>query len=258
MDEFARLFSIERNLFQRFVIVYKYIRYLNSDPLIKNILQSIFDDTAKVIGEPEDCLDEKKFLNVKGQALFSREFWVYYGNLEIIYGKMKNIKNCRIKDKKEFTALCNLFSKPYSRQMLELSFKVVNSEVFERLDQECFFCCEDKENLTYFDTEKSILYVKGNKILIGKQSKVTNAHKILKYIFIDNKDNLKDDFYYSEIAEDEFGELDYKSRKNNWRKYTRTCEVINEKVIKQHKHIKQFLKFNSGTKGRIKVNRKYL
>ena len=171
---------------------------------------------------------------------------------------MRKIKDCRLKDKKEFSSLCHLFSKPYSKQMLELSFIVVNSEVFDRLDQECFFCCDDKSDKTYFDAKKSILYIKGKKIEINKQEKITNAHKILKYIFIDNKDNLTDDFFYSEIAEDEFGELDYKSRKNNWRKYTRTCEVINEKINKEHKDIKQFLKFNSGIKGKLKVNKKYL
>jgi len=258
MNEFARLFSIERNLFQRFVIVYKYIRYCNSEPIVKGILQKIFDDTAKVMGEPEENMNEDKFLNVKGKAIFSQEFWIYYNNLETIYGKMRKIKDCRLKDKKEFSSLCHLFSKPYSKQMLELSFKVVNSEVFDRLDQECFFCCDDKSDKTYFDAKKSILYIKGKKIEINKQEKITNAHKILKYIFIDNKDNLTDDFFYSEIAEDEFGELDYKSRKNNWRKYTRTCEVINEKINKEHKDIKQFLKFNSGIKGKLKVNKKYL
>lgn len=259
MDEFARLFSIERNLFQRFVIVYKYIRFLNSDPLVKNVLQKIFDDTAKVIGEPDECMDEDKFLNVKGKAIFSQEFWIYFNNLETIYGKMKKMKNCRIQDKKEFDTLCRLFSKPYSKQMLELSFKVVNSEVFDRIDQECFFCCEDKSDKTYFDEKKSILYVKGRKIKITKQDKITNAHKILKYIFIDNKDNLNDDFYYSEIAEDEFGELEYNKDEKAWKKYHDSCKYINKVVEeKTKKQIKKFLIHNTGSRGRVKINKKYI
>ncbi len=83
MNEFARLFSLETNLFQRLVIVYKYIRFLNTDPLAKNILQKIFNDTAKIIGKVEGCMDETKFLDVEGQALFSRDFWIYYKNLEM-------------------------------------------------------------------------------------------------------------------------------------------------------------------------------
>ena len=257
MNEFARLFSIERNIFQRFVIVYKYIRFCNSDPLVKDVLQKIFDDTAKYIGEPEENLDEDKFLDVKGQALFSREFWIYYNNLEIIYGKMKKIKNCKLKDKEDFNTLYRLFSKPYSKQMLELSFKIVNSEVFDRLDQECFFSHNENDDKTYFEDDKSILYVKGKKVKINKQDKITNAHKILHHIFISNKDNLIDDFFYSEIAEDEFGELDYKSRKNNWKKYHNTCSDLNKK-IELDIGIKNFLKFNTGRKGKLKLNPKYL
>ncbi len=257
MNEFARLFSIERNFFQRFVIVYKYIYFLNTDPLVKNILQSIFDDTAKIIGEPDDCMDEDKFLDVKGKAIFSHEFWTYYSNLEIIYGKMKKMRKCRTYDKEELSALCHLFSKPYSKQMLILSFKVVNSEIFDRLDQECFLNGDDKDEKTFFNEDKSELHFKGNKIRISKQDKITNAHKILHYIFITNKDNLTDDFYYSEIAEDEFGELEYKANKNNWKKYNNSCAELNKK-IEQAVGIKDFLKFNTGKKGKVKLNRKYL
>src|SRR3989338_7545708 len=99
MSEFARLFSIERNIFQRFVIAYKYFSYLNTDPIIKDILQKIFDDTAKVMGEPEENMDEDKFLDVKGEALYSNSFWMYYTNLEVIHDKMKKLKNCHLEDK---------------------------------------------------------------------------------------------------------------------------------------------------------------
>lgn len=258
MNEFARLFSIERNIFQRFVIVYKYIRFCNSEPIVKGVLQKIFDDTSKYIGEPEENFDEDKFLDVKGKAIFSQEFWIYYNNLETIYGKMKKIKKCRINDKKEFGSLCHLFSKPYSKQMLELSFKVINSEVFDRLDQECFFCCEDKDEKTYFDADKSILHVKGYNINISKHDKITNAHKIMKYIFVDNKDNLKDDFFFSEIAENEFSELEYTKDKKSWNKYYSACIKINNKIKKQSKgKLTDFLIYNTGNRGRVKINKQY-
>ncbi len=114
----------------------------------------------------EDCLDEDQFLDVKGQAIFSRQFWIYYSNLEIIYGKMKKLKKCGVDDRLEFETLCQLFSKPYSRDMLSLSFKVVNSEVFTQLNQTLFF--DDSGEETRFDAKHSILYVKGKKILINK------------------------------------------------------------------------------------------
>lgn len=136
MLEFTKLFCIETNIFQRFVIVYKYFKFLNTEPIVKDVLQKIFDDTAKIIGEPEENMDEDKFLKVKGDALFSREFWVYYTNLEVIHGKMKKLQKCHLTDKSELEQLSKLFSKPYSKKMLELSLEVINSEVFNRLDQE--------------------------------------------------------------------------------------------------------------------------
>lgn len=255
MLEFTQLFSIERNIFQRFVIVYKYICFLNKEPIVKDVLQKIFDDTSKIIGEPEVSTKENEFLKVKGDVILSREFWIYYSNLEIIYGKMKQMQQCQITDKTEFEQLYKLFAKPYSEKMLTLSFEVVNSEIFNRLDQACFYLEDAKENETFFDEQTGILHIKGHKIKINKQDKITNAFKIIRHIFITNKNNTSDDFYFSEIAEDEFNELDYKHRKNNWRKYAKACEHINAKT----KDIAEnFLILNTGETGKLKVNPKYL
>ena len=38
MLEFTKLFCIETNIFQRFVIVYKYFKFLNKDPIVKDVL----------------------------------------------------------------------------------------------------------------------------------------------------------------------------------------------------------------------------
>jgi hypothetical protein len=258
--ELTRLFCIERNIFQRFVIVYRYIRLLNKDPLTKEILQKMFDDTAKVMGKlQKNGMDEEEFLDVKGEAIYTNDFWMYYSNLEVIHGKMKNIKECKTCDKVKFSNLSRLYSKPYSKEMLNLSFKVINSNVFDQLDQKCFLDEDKKVGKTYFDEKKSVLYIKDKKVLINRQGKITNSHKILKYIFIDNKKNLEDDFFYSEIAENEFNELDYKERKNNWRTYFRACQDINDKILNQtNELIKDFLEFNTGKKGKASINKKYL
>lgn len=260
MLELTRLFCIERNIFQRFVIVYRYIRLLNKDPLTQEILQKMFDDTAKIMGKlHKDGMDEDEFLDVKGEVIYTNDFWIYYSNLEVIHGKMNKIKECKICEKDNFENLSRLYSKPYSKEMLELSFKVINSNIFDQLDKKCFLCDDKKDNKTYFDEKKSILFIKGQKVYINKQERMTNAHKILKYIFIDNKNNLKDNFFYSEIAEDEFGELEYKERRNNWKKYNRTCQYINDKIREQTNNtIIEFLKYNTGSKGKVKINKKYL
>lgn len=257
MLEFTRLFSIEQNIFQRFVIVYRYIYFLNTDPVAKSILQRIFDQTTEYLGNvPPD----EAFLDVNGDAIFSREFWLYYSNLKTIHERMKQMKECKMSDKSSLNSLYRLFSKPYSREMLELSFKVVNSEVFDRLDQECFVANEsDTDEKTYFDKKKSILHIKGKVVRINKSSQITNAHKILQYIFITNKNNLDDEFFYSEIAMDEFDEIDYSGRKNNWRRYHRACTDINDKITDQTNNIiTDFLVYNTGRRGSVQVNQKYL
>ena len=220
----------------------------------------MFDDASKVMGKMQNCgMNEDEFLDVKGEVIYTNDFWMYYSNLEVIHGKMKTIKKCKVCDKTKFDGLCRLFSKPYSNEMLELSFKVINSNVFNQLDQKSFFNEDKQSDKTWFDEKKSILYTKGQKIMVNRQDKITNAHKILKYIFIDNKKNLEDDFFYSEIAENEFNELDYKERKNNWRTYFRACQDINDKILNQtNELVKDFLEFNTGKKGKASINKKYL
>lgn len=257
MLKFTRHFAIEKNAFQRFVIVYKYILYIHNEPLAKSALQRIFEDISPTISQIEDRDTGEYLPDYQDEILASREFWTYYSNLEVIHAKMGKLKQCRINEKEEFQNLHNLFSKPYSNFMLELSFKVVNSEIFDRLDQETFFTGDILKEKTFFDEEKSVLYIKGKKILINKQNKLTNAHKILRHIFITNSSNTKDDFYYSEIAEDEFHELDYKARKDNWRKYNTACELINGKIEKET-GIKDFLRYSSGSTGKVHLNKKYL
>lgn len=257
MLKFTRHFSIEKNVFQRFVIVHKYVLYIQNEPLAKSALQKVFEDISPAIPQNENRDTGEYLPDYQDEILASREFWTYYSNLEVIHAKMEKLKQCRINEKEEFQNLHNLFSKPYSNFMLELSFKVVNSEIFDRLDQETFFTGDKLKEKTFFDEEKSVLHIKGKKILINKQNKVTNAHKILRHVFITNSSNTEDDFYYSEIAEDEFHELDYKSRKNNWRKYYTACEIINDKIEKET-GIKDFLTYSSGSTGKIHLNKRYL
>jgi hypothetical protein len=170
---------------------------------------------------------------------------------------MRKIKKCEVEDRSEFEDLNKLFSKPYSAEMLKLSFKVVNSNIFDKLDQESFINGEKESKKPYFNEKKSTLYIKDKKVRINKQGNETNGHKVLKYIFIDNKDNLQDNFFYSEMAEDEFKDRDYKNKKKGWQKYHNACVEINDKAEKQA-GIKKFLICTTGRKGKVKINRDFL
>jgi hypothetical protein len=122
---------------------------------------------------------------------------------------------------------------------------------------------EPKEiiKIPIFDEDESVLRIGQHEIKIARQDKVTNEHKILKNIFIDHEDNLEDDFYYAEIAKEEFGENKelYTKDKDNWKRYHSACKAINEKVREATDNkIKQFLIFNSTIIGKVRINPEYL
>lgn len=248
-------FNLEKSIFQKFVIIHKYVDYLNKTPLTKEVLQKIFEDTAFTMDELYENLPNKEVRSkVRG-----KKFWMYYSDLEMIYDVMNDFKSCKSLQKAEFDKLCLDFSEPYSEEILRLSFKVVNSYVFNHLDRESFFCEHKKDGLTWFDEKNSILYIKGEKVIINRQDKITNAHKILRHIFINNKNNLSDDFYYSEIAFEEFEDMEYKQDKSSWKRYFIACEKIKNKIFDKTKNkVDNFLIFNTGQKGRVKLNSEYI
>lgn len=257
------LFKVETSFFQKLTIIYKYIYLVDKDPIIKDILQSIFDKTIKNLGKYESSkLDKDNFLDINSNLFHDQEFWQYYFNLERIYREMKKYDS-KAKDKVNLEELYKLLSSPYSKDSLELSFEVINYYILEEMDKKRFKKeLENKEskNKLSFNENKSILMIKDYSIKIAKQRKITNEHKLLVYIFNQNSDNLADDFYYSEIAEFEFNDLDYyKENINAWKRYYKACESINEKVRRESRNtIIKFLIYNSGRKGRVKINKKYL
>jgi len=255
LTKLTETFRLEKNIFQKFVIIHKYIDYLNKTPLTKEVLQKIFEDTATTMNEIYENLPKKAIRNkVRG-----KKFWMYYSDLEMIHDTMGDFKDCKTMERTEFDKLCLDFSEPYSEEILELSFKVVNSHVFNWLDRKSFFTAKARDGKTWFDSKRSVLYIDEFKIKISEQSKETNAHKILKHIFSDNRDNINDNFFFSEMAEDVFEDLEYKADRNSWQRYYDTCKRINEKIkIKTKNVVNKFLIFNSGQKGYLRVNSKYL
>ena len=117
---------------------------------------------------------------------------------------------------------------------------------------------EIKKQLS-FDPKKSILYLLGQEIKIARQDRKTNAHEVLEYIFIDNADDIGQEFSYAFIAEDRFKEEDYGRQKDAWRKFHTACLGIQEKIRKGTKEkIDDFLIFNTSKTGSFRINPKYL
>lgn len=117
----------------------------------------------------------------------------------------------------------------------------------------------ENPKVKFYDEEKRVLHIGNYEISIAKNEGNNNAHEIMAYIFIDNKDSLKDKLYYAEIAEKRF-EADYNRRnKYAYQPYSGTCKRINQ-IIKDatDSKIKDFLILNYSTLGHIEINPKYL
>lgn len=255
LAKLAKDFSEEENVFQRSLTIFKFIEILQKNKDTKKALDSLLSETSKemeckgLTGE-DDLLCEK--------AGIECDFWVCYGALDKVHTLILKYKDTQ--DKRYTDKAVKLITASYYPEIYRICFKMVAGCLLEKMETDYLLANKkDKDDKVYFDSQRSILRVKGFKILITQRGQENNAHKILKYIFKDNKDNLKDNFFFSEIAEDVFEDLEYKDDKNSWKKYHRACELINEKIIKGTKNaVDKFLIFNTGQKGFLKLNSEYL
>ena len=251
----ANTFTSADTVFQRAISIFKFVEIILKNKESKKALDAMLSEANKEF----DCYELSGEDNLMCEKLgLNCKFWWFYSNLDEIYTLMKRYKDND--DKKFINKVKEILSDDYAFDILTLSMKVVGGCIIVKMGKKEFIAGKlSKSNKTWFDDKNSILYVKDEKVLINKQSKETNAHKILKYIFKDNKNNLQDDFFFSEIAFDEFEDMEYKQNDESWRKYFVACREINLKVQKQTKNkINDFLIYNYGKKGRAKINQEYL
>lgn len=247
-------FFEEENVFRKSVIVFNFVETILKNKEAKKSFDSLVAEAAEEITSAETGNEEDI---LKTKLCCGSRFWRHFADLDAVHSIMKRMR--RDKDRRGLKKLDNIICQPYSANLFHAAFQVVGGCVLEKMEQEEFLKWADKSNKTWFDEKKSILYIKGERVIINNQDKITNAHKILRYIFITNKDNIKDDFFYSEMAFDEFEDIEYKQDKDGWRKYFIACRDINLKIQKQTKNkIVDFLNFNYGKKARVKINEAYL
>jgi hypothetical protein len=100
-----------------------------------------------------------------------------------------------------------------------------------------------------FNADKSILYLNEFEVPINRHGSITDQHRILAFIF--KHDNLRQEFFYAEMAEEVFGEP-YDSQP---RRYWDNCELINEKVANDTKgRYPKLLIATLEKKGLVKIN----
>jgi hypothetical protein len=107
-----------------------------------------------------------------------------------------------------------------------------------------------------FDKDAGTLFFNNYQIKISKRKNKTYAHEVLEYIF---KNGIENQYFYSEILIDVLGSETDSNDKNKWKVIYRACEDIQNKISKATNYkITDFLIFNSGIKGSVKINMKYL
>ena len=264
LKELIKPFIEDINNFERYRIIYDFFERLSKDKKLKEIIKELKIETKTK--QKSVLKKDGLFLCLKNNDLkISSNLWLCYLSLNFIYKALNKYQ--KTQDKKEKLKLekylDDIMSNYQNKQIFELSLWAISNHIFDLLDKEIFLNQaqnEIKEKLPlYFDEIKSLLFIQGEKIPIQIYSKPTDAHKVLKYILIDNANNLDDDFYYSEISENEFGDLDYKKSQRNWERLYYACRNIQSKIKKCTKNsVDNFLIFNSGTQGKVSINSQYL
>ena len=262
-------FYTDINNFERYLIIYGLLEKLHKDPKLRKIKEKIkIRNKAK---QKSITKSNGLFLYLKKElennSDFNNDICACFEALNFVHQSILEIKKASEKQSEKIEDKLNqvIFSDK-NKEVLEYALKTFSHAIFDALDKERLLNIQSESETrikeiksTYFDEVKSTLFVFGEAVPISTNDKSTNAHKILKHIFIDNADNLDDDFFYSEIAEDEFGDLEHGKSSNSWRRYYDACKCIEKKIIKHtKKSVDNFLVFDCRKTGKVKINPKYL
>ncbi len=120
---------------------------------------------------------------------------------------------------------------------------------------------ENDEPLIYksFDAKKSILTIGGYDIQIAKIIINNKEHEIMKFIFIENVDDLSREFDYAEFAELLTGHTYNPKMKSAHAPFSSACDRINVKIKDATNGvICDFLVPNYSNSGFVTINQKYL
>jgi len=140
-----------------------------------------------------------------------------------------------------------------SAQFLDSSMEIINKHIIDTIDSQAFLEGSKPIPPISFDSENSILYIRGEEIKIARHKDRPVDHYILECIF--SKDDISDPADFSEISED-FLKEDYDSLKG-WNKFRNACDKLNDKIETETK-IKDFILYSTEKLGWCKINQKYL
>jgi hypothetical protein len=258
LSTYIESFKSEANSLKKVIIIHDYVEYVKNNDKLSKLLKDIItrseNNVDKILKKEIEGLTLKELGYKNGQFVADDIVWILFCFFLMIYKKMKDYKEIDKDGQKEIEKwLGEEVVRPDILIVVQTFFIILHQYILTLLNKEIFLSGHSSK--IFFDELHSILYFFGEPVKISKQDdRNTVAHQILKYIFIDNKDNLHDDFFYSEMHELMFDDEKYKPEK-----YYIACRDIQEKIrAKTAKKIEDFLVFNTGKKGKVKLNKIYL
>ena len=139
-----------------------------------------------------------------------------------------------------------------SAQFLDSSMEIINKHIIDTIDSQAFLEGNKPIPPISFDSNNSILYIRGQEIKIALKSEKPIDHYILEAIF--SKD-LTDQTDFVEISEDYLKE-DYEGNRQRFR---HACDKLNRKISKAtNNKINDFISYTTEKNGWCQISKKYL
>jgi len=142
-----------------------------------------------------------------------------------------------------------------SAQFLDSCIEMINKHIIDKIDAQDFLDNQKTKAPLNFDKDRSILYIRGQAILITRKTTSPLDHFILEYIFF-HETSLDTKTYFADISETLLHD-DYDDKKG-WNRFRHACDRLNKKISKDtDNRINDFIEYRTGLSGWCKINKKY-
>lgn len=278
LDNKVKEFIAESRESLRLLIINDYFDLAKSSPVLVALfdkLEKSFDLNIANHQTPDhwEELADLKLIDVKDGKLQDNT-WIIYGILSKFpmalalqkeayansgqQGIIDMIKNDYLPQLSDDIESINEFARIFDKNILNKYLELLNEAVVSELLTRDYLESQPTKKL-YFDNKNSILVINGENIKINKQIKATKEHKLLCYLFDENKNTIGEKINYYDIAEFAFADREFGENPNDFNRYISIFNQINLKIEEAtDNRIKKFLQFNATNNGYVHINDEYI
>ena len=182
----------ELNDFAHYLIIYDFLDYVDKNSKLEKIMKPVEKESQKL--QKSVSIQNGLFLLFENNVPEDFKNLDFLSNVSLCYLLLnivrKSLNDFSKKDAKIEKRLDKTIKGVKAKNIFKIALKNLIGHISDQLDKGDFLSLKRKNQTTeeaiYFNEEKSLLNVLGYKILIAERDKITNGHKLFKYIFIDN------------------------------------------------------------------------